>query len=282
MNKIIGIDIGATKMIGGIFDGSKIVKKVKKLTEANLGIDKVLDNVVEIVKALAENNEELLIGIGIAGQIDSEKGKIIKSPNMPKLDGIDFSDLLLKKLNGFKVTKIAIENDANCFVLAEAKFGAGKGFKNILGLTIGTGIGSGIIVDSKLYKGQGFGAEAGHMMLGEKSFENLASGSAIEKCYGQNIDAVEIENKIERDDIAKKCYETAGKYLGIGIADLINILCPEIIIIGGGLARSDILIESAKKEMGKYIFYKDVEFKVEKAMLGDDAGMIGAGLLISR
>lgn len=279
--KIIGIDIGATKMIGGIFETSKITKKIKKLSEANLGIDKVLDNVVEIIKTLSEKDEELLVGLGIAGQIDSLNGRIIKSPNMPKLDGVDFRDLLLKKLDDFKIKQIVLENDANCFVLAEAKFGAGKGLKNILGLTIGTGIGSGIIIDGKLCKGGGFATEAGHMILGEKSFENWASGSAIEKCYGHEIDAVEIEKKIETDDSARKCYEIAGKYLGIGIASLINILCPEIVIIGGGLARSDVLIDIAKKEMKKNIFYKDVEFKVEKAKLGDDAGMIGAALLVN-
>ena len=279
MRKIIGVDIGATKIAGGVVSDGRVLKRIETRTRADEGTGQFLNDIIWVIGKLADKNDDLKIGIGIAGQINAGKGRIIKSPNMPEFNGLDLMSLLLERLVDWQVEQIKVENDANCFVLTETKLGAGKGFKNIVGLTLGSGIGVGIMIDGRLYKGQGFASEGGHMMLGEKSLEALAAGRAIERCYGGDLSAIDIEKLIEGDVKARECYERAGKYLGMGIVNLINILCPDVIVIGGGLSKSKLLLRLARKEMKKYVFYKDVKCDIVEASLGENAGIVGAGLL---
>lgn len=290
LNKIIGVDLGATKIAAGLVtkDG-RVSNQMKIKTQASQGPKKIIDNLVNLIRQY----KSFKVGLAVAGQIDIKKGKIIFAPNMSCLNNFSLVSTLQEKLG--KRFKIKIDNDANCFALAENKFGAGKGVKNIVCLTLGTGIGGGVIIDNRLYHGQGFGSELGHMIIesngrlcpcGKRGhLEAYASGGAIERRYkkiaDKKLSATEIEKKAKQGDkIAKQIYKEASQYLARGLASLVNILDPEIIIIGGGVGvRSQLIYKYFKPEIEKNIFFKDRRVKIQKSKLGEKAGIIGAAML---
>ncbi len=300
-NNTIGIDIGGTKIAIGLVDSKgNVLKKIKFDTVRNKSFQDAVDKIIIGLKKLGIKKVGR-IGIGIAGQIDSENGIIVHSPNISSWKNVPVISTLENKLNReFKKKinfKIKIANDANCFVLGEAKYGAGKDLKNVIGLTLGTGLGGGLIMNGKIYKGQGYATELGHFIIEEEGrrcscgmkgcLESYVSGRAIEDEYfkrsKKKLSALEIEQeaiKEGRKSKAHNVYKEAGKYLGIGIANLINILDPDIVIIGGGLGRSDLLFKEAKKEASKNIFFKKRKVNIKKAKLGYDAGIVGAAELV--
>ncbi|MCM8787368.1 MAG: ROK family protein [Candidatus Omnitrophica bacterium] len=288
----IGIDIGATKIVAGfVSKNRKIIKKLKIKTRADK--NKITDDLVFLIKKLDPRNKVKKIGVGIAGQVDIKSGRLIFSPNMKRLKNFELVNFLKNKLK--KTINIKVDNDANCFAWGEYIFGAGKKYKNMVGLTLGTGIGCGIVIDGKLYHGKSFASEAGHIIVdpyknkctcGIKGvLEAYSSGKAIEKKYkkitGKNKTAKEIRKYALKDKKSfdyKICKE-AGKYLGIGFASIINMLDPEIIVVGGSIAKSNLILNTAKKESKKYIFYKNYKPNIVKSKLGEDAGILGAALI---
>lgn len=294
----IGIDLGATKIATGLVDEKgKVLKKVKIATEAEKGVEKVSENVVFSIKQVATEKIDR-IGLAVAGQIDIKKGIIIYSPNL-KWKKVALVKLVSQKIRqdlGWEDFKISIDNDANCFALAEAIYGAAKGKKYVVGLTLGTGIGSGLVIDGKIYHGQAFATEMGHMVVkaggrlcscGRKGhLEAYASGGAIERRYKELTGRKKIATDIEiealqnKDSEAFQIYREAGKYLGVGLANIVNMLDPEIIVLGGGLARSDLLIDLAKEELKKEIFFRDKATEIVRSKLGDEAGIVGAACIV--
>lgn len=220
MKKVVTVDLGGTHIRTARVENNKIVKYIKKNTPKN---KKGILN--ELCKSIDECLTKGVKGIGIsyAGHVEGDSIKI--SPNIP-LKGVDLKKFLQKK---YKM-KIVIENDANCAAIAEIKFGIKK--KNFFVLTIGTGIGGGIVVDGKLFKGANCGGELGHMILhNKKDFEYHYKKSK--------------NNKEKLADI-----------LGQGIASLISIFDPEIVILSGGLKRhvGPDFIKHIKKKAEKYMF----------------------------
>lgn len=300
-NNIIGIDIGGTKIAIGLVDSNgNILKKVKYETKGDKSFQDTVDKIITGLKKM-EAKKIGKIGIGIAGQIDSHKGIIIHSANISAWKNVPVVSTLTSKLSReFKKKinfKIKIANDANCFTLAENRYGAGKDFKVVLGLTLGTGLGGGLIIDNKIYEGQGYALEPGHMVIEEGGrkcscgnqgcLEKYVSGKGIEEEYYRKtktkMKAIEIAEKAINNDkknIANKVFMEAGRYLGLGISNLINLLDPEIVIIGGGLGTSNLLFKKANKETSKNIFFKKRKIKMVKAKLGEEAGIIGAAELV--
>ena len=293
---IIGIDVGASKIACGLISPTgQILSDVKIATDAKKGADRVIKNIVLAIEEISPKKEQRRIGIGMAGQIDIAKGTVVHSPNMKVLDGQPIVELLSKELG--KEYNIKIDNDSNCFALAENRIGVGQGTKNMVGLTIGTGIGSGLIIDGKLYHGEGYAAEIGHMKLenfgpkcncGSKGcLEAFSSGRAIEKRFEEftthQKTATDIEEEALREGKgdAMKVYQEAGKYLGLALANIIDILDPAMIVFGGGVGKSEILHKYAIAEMKKRVFLKNFHTKVTRSNLGDKTGMIGAALLFS-
>ncbi len=289
----LGLDIGGTKINIGLISGSKIIKSQKFPTKAKQGKNAVIKNIISIAREFF-NNKVSAIGIGIAGQVDQNKGVIISSPNFPK----NFKNINLKKIleKEFKVP-VFIDNDANCFILAETKYGAAKGYKHVVGLTLGTGIGGGIIINGKLYRGwQGTAGEFGHTTIGPEEikcscgkkghFEILASGTAMVNIYkkltGKKSNTFEIEELAKNGDKkALQTIDTMAKYLKIGLANIIKTLNPEIIVIGGGMVRVKPLWSKLKEEPRKGIFYTTLKkTKIVKTKLDDNAGILGATLII--
>lgn len=297
----IGLDIGGTNVRAALISqNGEIIRKIKEPSGENTPatmLSMINDLFIEGVAG---------IGIGIAGQVDRQKNVVIHSPNLHVIEGINFAESLG---NQFSVP-VFIENDANAAAFGEKWMGAGKRFSNFVLLTLGTGIGGGIIYEDKLVN---VSAEIGHMSIiaeGEKcscgSFgclEQYAAAKAmkvrviasLEKgtesllrqcCDGGSFYKLTAEDiykfALEGDNLSRETLRDAGRYLGVGLANIINILSPEAIILTGGLIGAwNIYVQEAIKEASKRAFkalYDKV--KIIPSMLGDDAGIIGSARLV--
>lgn len=289
MNKAIGIDVGGTKTLFVLIDEQgRVLKRVKRATPSNK--QELLKMLVDGIRELKGRETIKGIGLGLAGFLDSERGIMRFSPNIPSINNLNFKAYLRKH---FK-EKLVFENDANAFALAEYAVGYKRKYKNMIGITLGTGIGGGIICDGTLIKGQGFGAELGHMIINFSSgkicacgnpgcFEEHSDGKALlEKAreYGLEIKSnIELSKLVEKgDEKAIKAVKEIAKYLAVGLVNIINIFDPEAIVIGGGLSNIGLLLEEAKKELSKYKTVRK-DTKILKAKLNDNAAAIGAALL---
>lgn len=226
------------------------------------------------------------IGIGFAGPVDFKRGAALAGPNL-KTGKIEFKKYLSKKLR----IPVTVDNDAKCFVLAESIFGAAKGYKNIIGLTIGTGIGGGIIIDGKIYRGAtGSAGEFGHNTGYDKKekkyeWEQTGSGRGLEMIYenlsGKKLNSFEIVELVRNKDLkALEAIETISENLGIGLANILEIFNPEIIVLGGGLAEVDVIMNKAKEYMKKKVFLPSLaKTPVVVSKLGQNAAALGAAYL---
>jgi glucokinase len=248
------------------------------------------------------------IGIGIPSLIDQKKGEAVESVNVP-LTGLPFRDHLRDRFD----LPAAIENDANAAALAEHRYGAGRGSKHMIMLTLGTGIGGGLILDGRLYRGEtGSAGELGHITIdldgppcqgrcpGRGHLEVLASGTAADvlardraaespdgdlgqaAAEGKEVDAqLAVELAAHGRGDARDVLEHVGFHLGVGIASLVNVFNPELVVIGGGFARAgDLLLEPARNVVFERVLFPSREqVRIVPALLGVEAGLIGAGLV---
>ncbi len=252
MATYLGIDIGGTGIKGALVD-----ENGKMLAQKNCHTPKEKKDIIEAISAFSELSREdtLAAGIGIAGPIDKKNG-LIYPPNITALDGFD-TNILSDKFQ----LPVLIENDANCFALAVHRFGEGKGTQDSIYVTLGTGIGGGIMVNGKLLEGKdGAAGEIGHIIIeasseqyhsGVKgSMENLASGTAIGRRCGTSAEEAGKRAK-EGNEAAKASFAEAGRYLGLGLASLANVFNPEVIVIGGSVIRSREFFEKEMHESFK-------------------------------
>jgi glucokinase len=308
---LIGVDMGGTNVRMGIVTP---VGKVSKKTQYSIDISKkglaLLEELVSNLKnfirrELKESKQLIGIGIGIAGAIDMKRGIINESPNIKDLKGFALRDFLEKRIS----YSIAIENDANAFILGEGWVGAAKGCKHYCGITLGTGVGGGIVVAGEILHGvEGMAGEVGHMVINPKGplcgcggrgcLEVYASGTgirrmaleAIEKGKGKGIlkwsggdpQQMTSENIFEAaqsgDVTAKKIFNEMGKSLGLGLVNLIHLFNPEKIVVGGKVSRAwDYFIGSVMEIVQERSMKGPREkLQIVKAECGDDAGMLGA------
>ena len=295
---ILGIDLGGTKIEGIILKSDKEPIEIERLrinTEEDKGYKQIINNIKRLVDTLENkvNYKFKKIGIGTPGTLDPET-QLLKNSNSQNLNKksikSDLENLLGKKVN--------IENDANCFALAETKFGAVKDqmphAKIVFGVIIGTGVGGGIIIDNKiLYGKQGIGGEWGHTIIkddGEMCYcgkkgcvESVISGRALQKYYtslsGEKLSFKNIYKNIETDLNAKKTLKRMITYFGKGLSNVVNIIDPDIIVLGGGLSNTNELYDQGYEELKKYVFNPTFKTKIIKPKLGDSAGVYGAALL---
>lgn len=311
----IGIDLGGTDIKGGLVaeDGS-ILQTYIKSTEAHLGGRKVVDRIGDLIQEILDSDamkgrrDQLQgIGIGSPGLIDQKNGAITRPVNIPEWDyWINVREIFQERFGLFTWA----DNDANVGALGEALFGKGKDQKVVLVLTLGTGVGGGVIADGKLFHGaRGFAGELGHIMVNpsgpvcgcgnEGCLETYASASAIAKYAQERIRIEHIpsmmkemakenggkvtsklvyEAAVKGDEVALQVVERAGKYLGIGIATLTVAFNPSIVCIGGGAAKmGDLLLDHARKELERRVFFHShFPTPITQAALGNDAGLVGA------
>ena len=292
---VIGLDVGGTNIKGVLMNGKRIVAKIKVATKSRINKEILVNQIFDCINILKSGVQKIeKIGIGIAGPIDFKKQLVLNPPNLIALRGLRLGKMIQGKFS----IKTIIEHDVNCFVLAEAILGAGKNYESVFGITLGTGVGGGMVVDRKIYHGaHGSSGEIGHTTI-EKNGRKCRCGNkgclepyicdagikqTAKQIFKKQIDSLRIFDDLAKkgDKRAIKLYETVGKYLGIGLANIVDTINPEVIIVGGGIMRAGkFILEPAKKEMRKNILSQGAKkTKIFKSKLGKFAGAIGATLI---
>ena len=291
-NYHIGIDLGGTKIEVAVLDSQdNILFRERLLTEAHLGSEHIFNQIhLLYTKAIVSiQNKNHTLGLGTPGSI-SKKTHLLKNSNTLCLNGLPLQSLLEDKL----VHDIIIENDANCFALAEALMGAGKGYPSVFGVIMGTGCGGGIVFDGKIRQGpQNIAGEWGHMVIDPQGspcycgangcVESFISGGGLEKRIqdktSNTITAIDFFKTSLKDESLKKIKQDFYAHFGQALANLINILDPDIVVLGGGLSNEESLYKEGVDEVYARIFNDIPTTPIVKNMLGDSAGVIGAALI---
>ncbi|MEU0569997.1 ROK family glucokinase [Nonomuraea sp. NPDC005983] len=306
----IGVDIGGTKVAAGVVDDEgKIVEHTLKPTPADRP-DLVAETVAEVVRELAKGREVEAVGVGAAGFVDETRSIVRFAPNLAWRE-----EPLQKKIGELVGLPVIVENDANAMAWGETRFGAGRGQTHVVCITIGTGIGGGLVFDGSLYRGRwGMGAELGHMQVVPEGrlcgcrqrgcWEQYASGNALvadateivtaqperaEILLGLADGKIEGEEVTEAarlgDDASLAAFSNLADWLGQGMADLAAILDPSCFIVGGGVSRaSDLFLDQARETFERCLTgrgHRPVA-EVRLAELGASAGVVGAGDLARR
>lgn len=283
----IGIDLGGTNLKCGVVDDNGDVVADRFLSlPPDKSPDVVLKLIAQQVKWLRArvNGSVLSIGFGVPGLVNFQKGIVYRSPNLPKWRNVPIKRMLEKMCK----LPVAMDNDANFYAIGEQKFGAGRGHKNMVLLTLGTGIGGGIILNGEVFHGdEGFAGEVGHIVVepdgrrcgcGSRGcFEQYAASHAFGGADPSEIARAALEGKKG----AMKIWTQFGKYLGIGIATLLNTLGVETFVIGGGITRAWRLFYGTAKRTAlshTYPYHRD-KLIIKRALLGDRAGIMGSAAI---
>lgn len=300
---VIGVDLGGTNLRTALLsvDGD-ILDKRKEYTHAADGWKKVVARLVDNINQLRQIAEQrglhvMAVGVGAPGVIKMDTGVVVKSPNFPDWNNLPLRDELEKTLR----IPVVIENDANAAALGEQWRGAGCGIDSMILLTLGTGVGGGIVLNNKIWQGaDGMAGEIGHMTLipdgrpcgcgNTGCLEMYASARGIVQSYREASGtsaaarASEVTSEMvyrsarSGDAVALRVMKDMGRLLGIGIASLINIFNPQMIVLGGGVKDAwDLFIGATHEEIMRRAFQVPAErTRIVPSLLGDDAGMIGA------
>lgn len=308
MTETIGIDLGGTKALVGVLGEQRQVLWESREPSTGLDEPELLEMLGrEIERALEARPSVTAVGLGIPCTIDRDNGVAVTAVNLP-IEDVPIRDLLAERTGA----SVFIDNDANVAALAEHLYGAGKGARNVVMLTIGTGIGGGLILDGEVYRGAtGAGAELGHVPIevdgppcqgncpGRGCLETLASGTALGRegraaakrepgsalgrmlADGRAVDGEAVtEAALKGDETAVGVLELVGRRLGVGLAGFANVFEPEAIVIGGGvIGAGDLLLEPARREVRERALKPMNRTPVLAAELGPDAGMIGAAAM---
>lgn len=276
----IGIDIGGTKINFVLLNGKKIVKHWKILTPKTKKalFETLKQNIPQGVKK---------IGIGVPGPLNKKGDLVLNPPNLRALNNCPLAKIIEKKTG----IRTRMDNDARCFAFGEALIGAGRGARTVFGITLGTGVGGGIIIDGKIHRGA-FGS-AGEVGASTINFDGPKGAVGIPGCLEEYCSGRFFFRKGDSpqnffkeaktgDKKALQIFREYGRYLGIGLANVINIFNPETIVIGGGISNAyKFFIGEAKKEMKKRVIspVSKKYVKIKKAALKDLGGALGAALL---
>ena len=295
----IGVDLGGTNLRAAAVDRSgKILEKHARSTDMTRGRDEVIDDIVSgintVRQKIGSNSRLAGVGIGVPGFILIEKGYVTNSNNLPVLENFPLRDEIERRLGA----PIILENDANAAALGEKWMGAGKDVDNLVLLTLGTGIGGGIISDGRVLHGEvGMAAELGHITIDPNGnpcgcgnygcLEKIASATAVEAMsdlmsVGVHLTSLQVyEKAVDGDEKAKMIFRQMGWALGVGIANLINIFnYPLYLLSGGMLPAWDMFAPPMLEEIRKRSFtFRNTQTRVERATLGNQAGLIGAAYL---
>jgi fructokinase len=286
----IGIDLGGTKIEGILLDEKYNTIQRKRIeTRQENGYDSIVKSITSLVNELkAKTNEDTSVGICTPGVTDANSG-LIKNSNTQCLIGMPLKSDIENTLK----QEIIMENDANCFTLAESLLGSAKGYDVVFGVIIGTGVGGGIVINQTLHKGKtNVAGEWGHHTLypnGNKCYcgkqgcvETYISGPALEKRWLEITGKKEPLQSVVQDLSDEKSKQWKKEFLenfGIGLANVIDILDPNVIVLGGGVSNISFLYDEGKKAVYDKVFSDLIETPILKNSLGDSAGVFGACLL---
>ena len=292
-SRVIGVDVGGTKILAAVVsrDGSLRLRLERPSDHSSQ--DALLAELDSLVEELHRAEPEAVaLGFGVPSRIDQRSGHALKSVNIP-LEGVDLRDRM-REQHGLPV---ALDNDANAAAIAEWQVGAARGARNVVMLTLGTGVGGGLILDGRPYRGAtGSGAELGHIVLepggppcgcgGHGHLESFAAGPAADRVarslYGDGSDAHELVRRgRDGEPEAVEALAGIGRYLGSGIATFVNVFEPELVVVGGGFGDAGELLLGPAREV---VAVEGLEpardnVRIVKAELGIEAGVIGAGMV---
>ena len=292
-SRVIGVDVGGTKILAAVVsrDGSLGVRLERPSDHSSQ--DALLAELDSLVEELHRAEPEAVaLGFGVPSRIDQRSGHALKSVNIP-LEGVDLRDRM-REQHGLPV---ALDNDANAAAIAEWQVGAARGARHVVMLTLGTGVGGGLILDGRPYRGAtGSGAELGHIVLepggppcgcgGHGHLESFAAGPAADRVarslYGDGSDAHELVRRgREGEPEAVEALAGIGRYLGSGIATFVNVFEPELVVVGGGFGDAGELLLGPAREV---VAVEGLEpardnVRIVEAELGVEAGVIGAGMV---
>jgi fructokinase len=295
-----GIDLGGTKIEGVILQPEEISKPIVRTrvdTEAFKGYDHIISQIGKLVSMMKEQSglKPVKIGFGTPGVLDPVL-QTMKNCNSTALNGMPLKKHLEENLN----VPVELANDANCFALAETRWGIVKekcpDAKLVFGIIMGTGVGGGIVINDHVWNGKhGIAGEWGHNFLDESGgqcycgkigcVETVISGPATERYYekltGEKIKLKEISKRNhEGDDAAKQTIERLCDFFGKAVSVLVDILDPDVLVIGGGVGNIDVLYTGGVEALKMYIFNNRVDVPILKPILGDSAGVFGAAALV--
>jgi len=284
----LGVDLGGTKIEAILLDENFNVIKRKRILTPQNNYKNILDSISSLVMEISENVSDYSLGICTPGAISKQTG-LIKNSNTQCLIGKSLKEDLENKLD----RKISMENDANCFALAEATLGIAVDFNLVFGVILGTGVGGGIVINKKLYPGRtNIGGEWGHHTLHRNGnlcycgktgcVETYISGPSLENHWtqltGKSQHLPEILTDIDNEYWGKWKTEFLENF-GYGLANVIDILDPDAIVLGGGLSNIDFLYTEGKESIYNQVFSDLVDTPILKNKLGDSAGVFGACML---
>jgi len=313
-NFSIGVDIGGTKVLGGVVDSGGNILTTHREDTPKAGGGALTETIIGVIQELLAQHEAASVGISAAGFVSSDRQTMLATPNIADWNGVNLKAEISREIN----LPIVIENDANAAAWGEAVYGAGRGESELMMVTVGTGIGGGLVNNGALYRGAfGVAAEFGHMRLvpgghlcgcgSHGCFEQYASGSALHRHL---LEAIALDpsraksllargngtvegikgNHItdaarEGDEIAVRAFNTTGDWLGAGIASICMIVDPACVVIGGGVIDAgELLMKPTRAAIAKYMPFngKHPAPKVLVAELGNDAGLVGVADLARR
>lgn len=287
---VIGVDVGGTKMLAGQVARDGTVGPSTEVPTPTSSQQELLGELDALIEGL-EVDRAGAIGVGVPMNLDRTTGIGLGAVNLP-LRSLDLAGHLRERFG----VPVGVENDGNAIALAEWRIGAGRGARDLVALALGTGVGGGIVLDGRLYRGW---AELGHVVVdadgppcqgnchGRGHLEALATGEAAERAavelWGPGADS----HRLVREALAghpgaRSALERIGHYLGIAIGSFVNIFAPELVIVGGGfgLAAWELLREPALAAARREALQPaDEELRIVRAELGDDSGLVGAGLV---
>jgi glucokinase len=307
--RVIGIDAGGTKLLGGVIDDQLVVHHRVRRTWRGSDRQETLDVMVDAVEEIrAAAPDVQAVGFGIPALVDRQSGASLWSTHLP-IEGVPFRDLMSERLG----LPVVVDNDANAAVVAEHTRGAARGASHAVLVALGTGIGGGLVLDGRVYRGsRGTGAELGHMVIdmhgpecqgncpGRGCLEAFASGNAIgaageeaaraapDSALGRRLaDGLEITGGLvtelahDGEEGALAVLEEVGARLGAGLTSIVNIFNPEVVVIGGGaVAAGDLLLEPARRVVAERALPPCREaVRIVPTHFGDESGMLGAGLM---
>jgi len=289
MNKI-GIDLGGTKIEGILLDETNnVIKKIRIPTQQEKGYDSIIKSIISLVDELKQfAKTDFSIGISTPGAISKKTG-LIKNSNTQCIIGMPLQEDLLKCLEH----EIKIENDANCFALAEATLGAAKNYDVVFGVIMGTGVGGGIVINGKIHRGRtNIAGEWGHHALKQNGnncycgkngcVETYLSGPALEKRWTELTGKADSLESITNNLSDSKANQWKSEFLenfGVSLANVIDILDPDAIVLGGGVSNISFLYNEGRDAVYDKVFSDLVDTPILQNKLGDSAGVFGACLL---
>ena len=306
----IGVDVGGTRIAAGLIERKgRSLKEVRALTPRDSGPFAVVDAIIELIEDVAATvhpGEIAGIGVGLPAQIDFLKQTVEFCTNLP-LAGVDMRSLIMSRVKH----SVTIDNDGNCAGIGESRFGAAKGVRDFVMITLGTGVGGALFLDGEPYRGsRGLGGELGHMVVqldgppcpcgGNGHIESFLGrpaiaargraaaaeyrGQAIRDQAGGDANAVTAEDVINAalkgDEIAREILLDAGAVLGEALVGIVNLLNPKLIVVGGGIGEAcGFMVERAAEVIGEHALAGRRDVRIVQAELGNDAGVLGAAAL---